>query len=207
VEQQQFVLLAKTFKRFFWYVNLGILLSFFLSTLFANPPLLLNVLGGMGAVLQLAAFGILLRTFTKNKEKSKPLFSPLQNGLLKTVVVLLTVKMLLQLLTAFPYFANLAATYLDFTIGYLHWTFLGVVTLALFLFLEYFGLLKLSKKAYYVYLIGFLITEALIFYKGIVAWQNLLLFDGYFEVLALGSVLIPISLIIIVGNNLKQEST
>jgi len=55
--------------------------------------------------------------------------------------------MLLQLLTAFPYFANLAATFLDFTVGYLHWTFLGVVTIALFFLLDYFKLMRISCKA------------------------------------------------------------
>ncbi|MEZ2416185.1 hypothetical protein ACA086_14590 [Muriicola sp. E247] len=206
LESHQLGVSNNSFKRFYWNINLGIILSFFLSTLFMNPPLLLNFLGGTGALLQLAAFSILLKAFTTDKEKSKAMFSPLQNVLLKTVAVLLGVKMLLQLITAFPSFANLATTHLDFTIGYLHWTFLGVVTLSLFLFLNYFGLLKLSKSTYYFYLIGFLITEALIFYKGIAAWKSVPLFDGYFQALAVGSIAIPIALFILLWNNLKPKA-
>jgi hypothetical protein len=101
----------------------------------------------------------------------------------------------LQLLTSIPYFAHLASTYLDLTIGYLHWTFLGVVTIGLFLFLDYFKIMEISRNAYSIYLIGFLLTEALIFYKGISAWHNFVIFKGYFEVLAIASLLIPFSLI------------
>jgi hypothetical protein len=196
----------KTSKCFFRCINPGILLSFFLSTLFANPSILFIVLGGVGAVLQLIAFAILCGAFTKEKEKLKTIYLPFQNGLLKTITVLLAVKMILQSITAIPYFANLAATYLDFTIGYLHWTFLGVVSIGLFLFIDFVKLMYISKNAYFFYLTGFVITEALIFYKGIAAWQNLVLFDGFFEVLAVGSALIPIALVVMLWNNLKPTT-
>lgn len=205
LESNQISLSPKNCRRFIWSINLGIVLSFFLSTLFANPPMLLNFFGGIGGVLQLAAFGILLNECTKKKEKMNSVFSPFQNRILMTVAVLLIVKMLLQLLTAFPYFANLAATYLDFTIGYLHWTFLGVVTLGLFLFLDYFELIKISRKTSLLYFIGFLLTEILIFYKGIAAWQGLSIFDGYSSVLAAASFLIPLALLLLVqkGNSTR----
>lgn len=204
LESLQVRLPDKSFKWFFWCINLGIVLSFSLSTLFTNPPVIFNLLGGIGGILQLAAFGILVRTFTENTNRSKAMFSPFKEVLLKTMVVLLIVKMLLQLLTAIPYFANLAATVLDFTIGYLHWTFLGVVTIGLFFFLDYFKLMVLSRKAYLLYFIGFVFTEALIFYRGIAAWQSFPAFEGYAMVLASGSLLIPLALLLIL---LKGRST
>lgn len=202
-EQNQIKISHKIFRRFFWAINLGIILSLFLSTLFANPPLILNFLGGIGGVLQLVALGILFKIHAAQKEQIVAFFSSFQNGILKIVAVLILVKMILQLLTAFPYFANLAATILDFTIGYLHLTFLGVVTLGLFLFLDYFALLKVPKKAYSFYVIGFLGTEVLIFYKGIVVWQNFKLSDGYYAALTLFSLLIVLSLVFVLKGNLK----
>ena len=205
LEQHQIGLSNKIFKRFFWSINLGVILSFLLSTLFVDPPIMFNFFGGFGALLQLFALIILVIELAGSKEKWNRILSPFQNGLLKTVLVLLGIKMLLQLLTAIPYFANLAATVLDFTIGYLHWTFLGVVTVGLFLFLDYFKLMKISKKGYLLYLIGFLVTEMLIFYKGIAIWQNLSIFGGYFDAVALGSLLIPLSLIFILVTNGKER--
>ncbi len=192
-----------TFNRFFWWINLGIVLSFFLSTLWTKPHVFLYVIGGLGAILQIMAFGILVMLGIRNKEKLFQVLTPLQKNLLFTVAALVGLKILLQLLTAFPYFADLAATITDFTIGYLHWTFLGVVTMALFLFFNYFKLLILPKPAIILYLIGFLFTEGMIFYKGIATWWSLGIFEGYFEVLALGSLVIPLSLALIWFTNNK----
>ncbi len=194
-----------TFNRFFWCINLGIVLSFSLSTLWTEPHIFLYVIGGLGAILQIMAFGILVLLGIRNKEKLFQILTPLQKNLLFTVAVLVGIKILLQLLTAFPYFSDLAASIIDFTIGYLHWTFLGVVTIGLLLFLDYFKLLQLSRRAYSLYLLGFLLTEFLIFTKGIIAWQRLSLFNVYFEALAISSFLLPLALVLLLFANLKQN--
>ena len=195
LEQRQIQLSRATFQRFFWGINLGIVLTFFLSTLFAEPPMFVFVMGGVGGVFQLFALGWLLRSLLPSLRKLRSELSKWQWNVLKTVMVLLFMKMILQLITSVPYFANLAATVLNFTVGYLHLTFLGVVTIGLFFFLDYFRQMRISKKAYIVYFMGFVVTELLIFYKGIAAWQNFPIFEGYYEVLAIGSLLIPMSLI------------
>jgi len=75
------------------------------------------------------------------------------------------------------------------------------------LFVDYFKMLKIQKKDYSIYLIGFIVTEALIFYKGLAAWQGFNLFNGYFDVLAIGSFLIPLSLIFIFLGNLSNKNS
>ena len=203
LERNEIEIPKVTFNRFFWWINLGIVLSFFLSTLWTKPHIFLYIIGGLGAIFQIMAFGILLLLGISCKEKLFQFLTPLQKSLLSMVTVLVGIKILLQLLTVFPYFADLTVSITDFTIGYLHWTFLGVVTIGLMLFLDYFKLLQLSRRAYYLYLCGFLLTETLIFTKGIIAWQGLSLFNGYFEVLAFGSFLIPLSLIFVLVANIK----
>ncbi|MFS4456020.1 hypothetical protein [Maribacter sp. 2304DJ31-5] len=206
LEQNQNELSDKMFRRFFWTVNLGILLSFFLSALFAHPPRVLNFLGGSGALLQLMAFGILLKTIKNFGKTFKTSFSLFQKELLRVIMVLLIIKLVFQLLTAFPYFAHLAATILDFTIGYLHLTFLGVVTLGIFFFLDYFKLIHISRRSYYIYLGSFLGTESLIFYKAIMAWKGALLFSGYFDLLLILSAGIPLAILLLLIGNLKLKT-
>ena len=207
IERLGIQLPQKTFKKFFISINLGILLTFFLSTLFAAPPGILYVLGGVGALFQLLALAVLFLFLIRNKGEWLSVLSKFQRDLLKTVGLLLVVKMVLQLLTAFPYFANLAVIYLDFTIGYLHGTFLGVVSISLFLFFDFFGLMRISKSGYWLYLTGFVITEALIFFRGIASWLRLSLFDGYYEALAVASILIPLSLLFIVFGKQNLSTT
>lgn len=205
LEQQRIVVPKDSFKKFFWSINLGIILTFSLSTLWTNPNIIFNVIGGLGSVLQIFAYLILVEIVLKSRLKLKKIFTRDQFLMLKTIALLLGLKMILQLITTLPYFANLAATYLDFTIGYLHWTFLGVISIGLFLLLDFYKLIYLSRISYFIYLMGFMITEALIFYKGISSWQKYSLFEGYFEILAVGSSFIPIALILILWFNKKGK--
>jgi hypothetical protein len=186
---------SKDFKRFFRFINLGVSLSFFLSTLWTDPPLLFNVLGGFGALFQILAFGMLVILVIKSNKRLEAILSKPQIVLVKIIAFLLAVKLMLQVLTAVPYFAHLAAIYIDFVIGYLHWVFLGVVSLGLFFLLDFFELIRIQKKALWLYILGFVFTEVLIFYKGIAIWQDFPIFSGYYEVLAIGSFLIPLALI------------
>lgn len=204
-EEQQITVSKKIFKRFLWTLNTGLVLSFFLSTLFTNPPVIFNFLGGLGAILQLVALVFLVQIFSEIKAKLKLQFTSFQRRILGVVVALLGIKMILQLITSTPYFANLAATILDFTVGYLHLTFLGVVTIAIFLLLDYYKLIYFSQKAFYLYLLGFIATELLIFYKGIVAWQGWQLVTNYPKILWAASLLIPLSLFFMLFSSLSNK--
>lgn len=195
----------KMFGYFFWSFNLGILLTFFLSTLWIEPHVFFNILGGVGSVFQIMAILLLGRYFSLRRSQLKEVLSNFQYNLLAAIFVLLVLKMILQLLTALPFLANLASKYIDFTVGYLHWTFLGVISTGLFLFLDFFKLIRISRTAYLFYVVGFIITEVLIFYKGMAAWLNLSVIDGYFTVLVFGSFLIPISLFIILIRSLGNK--
>ncbi|MBT8184038.1 MAG: hypothetical protein KJN76_04300, partial [Eudoraea sp.] len=194
----------RTIRLFLLTFNLGVICSFFLSTLFADPPLIFYFLGGLGAIIQLLAF-VILGIFIWNLfRKDQHLMTRSQFRMLKTISLLVFLKMALQIISAHPYFAQLAAVILDFTIGYLHLTFLGVVTIGLFLFLNYSGLLNIPKRGYYLYLIGFIISEALIFYRAIAAWIKFRLFNGHSEFLAAASFLMVIALIHILIANYKH---
>ncbi|MEX0289980.1 MAG: hypothetical protein AB3N14_12800 [Flavobacteriaceae bacterium] len=202
-EEAKLRLDTKTMKMIFWLFNSGLVLSFFLSTLFAEPPMIFNLVGGSGAVLQFVALGVLIMGILKRKSETPAVFRPFQTRILITIGVLMVIKMLLQLLSAVPYYAGLAAAILDFTIGYLHLTFLGVISLGLFLFLNYFDLLKISKNYYTLYFIGFVLSEALIFYRAITAWGKFELIDFHGILLSGASLLMLIGLSCIFLDNAK----
>lgn len=199
LEQRGHIIPKKRFSRFFKMINLGIVLTFFLSTLWTEPSPWLYVLGGIGAITQIVAF-LLYWAHTKNGI-GKLSLTNLQRQLLYTVVALTCIKIALQLITVVPYFALLAAKYLDFTIGYLHLTFLGVISFGLFFFMDYFGLVRVSKSSCALYMVGFLLTEVLIFFKGFSAWQQWGVFSGYASSLALCSLFIFLGLVLMAFHN------
>ncbi len=193
-EQGKLNIPANRFRRFFLLLNTSILLSFLLSVLWMQPGWFIYLVAGIGAGLQCLAYIMCGRLFFRQWVDFRRKFSRTNCRLIILTGLLLAVKVLLQLLSVSPVFAGLAARIPDFIIGYLHWTFLGVISLWLFVLLNHFKLLRLPIGALGLYLTGFFTTEILIFYKGIAAWTGLRIFDGYFETLALMSLLFPIAL-------------
>ncbi|MCK0162139.1 hypothetical protein [Allomuricauda sp. F6463D] len=203
MEQRGWELSQRSFAPFFWSLNTGIVLTFFLSTLWTEPTRWLYILGGFGAILQLYAF-ILLWMMVKNKDTA--LFTTkIQQFVFRLVIILGAIKIMLQLLTALPYFARMATTYLDLTIGYLHLTFLGVISLGLFLLMDYSQLFRISKTTLAWYLFGFLFTEVLIFYKGLAAFLQWDIFNHYSSILTICSLLILFGLLGMIKQNLSKS--
>ena len=195
----------KEFRTFFFLLIWAIILSFFLSVLWVNPPLIFYLLAGAGALLQIAAlikFFILIspawRSF-KNK------ISSLVKLLLKIAAGFLIIKVLMQLLTALPFFASLSFRYTDFVIGYLHLVFLGIISIALFAFLIQLGLLNFRKKVFLLYFTGFILSEILIFYKGTAMWLGWPFISEYFTILVIISSLIPLAIAILLFDNLRSR--
>jgi len=204
-EKYSIQLAKKTFKQFLWLLNTGVILTFFLSILWMKPHLVFYILGGLGGIFQLIAFGILLRIILQNKEILLSSFSKFEGLLLKTVGILFLLKLIIQILGAIPFIAAVVSTNMDFVIGYLHWVFLGLITISLFVFLNHVKLLVISKRTYTLYLTAFILTEVLIFYKGVIAWLGGSLFDDYFTYLFIASALFLIPIIDMFFNQFRKK--
>ncbi|HET8887194.1 MAG TPA: hypothetical protein VFM70_12665 [Salinimicrobium sp.] len=204
-EKFQIEIGRKQFKSFFLLLNLGLIFSLFLSALWVeNVPVFIYILAGIGGILQFAAFIQFFSILKKAWKRFAVHLSGFIQSIFKILIVFLFIKVGMQLLTAVPFFANLAALYTDFVIGYLHFTFLGLVSISLFVFLDHFKLLKLPKWVFSIYFCGFIISEILIFYKGTAYWLGWSIFDEYFKTLVVISGLMPIAIGILLFLNLKK---
>lgn len=204
LEKQSLTPEESSFKIFFYLLNGGIVLSFFLSVLWTKPSAVFYNLAGIGAVLQVLAFWKLFLILARSWKNLKT--NLLSKRLLFLVGVFMLVKIIMQLFSALPYFANLAYSNVDFVIGYLHWTFLGVVSLAIFAFLEHFRLWRINRIGFSFFLVAFFITELLIFYRGTAIWQGLTLPDDFFLYLFLGSCLFPVGIGWIFLSGIKKQT-
>ena len=204
LEKRNITFQKRDFKTFFLLLNAGVILSFFLSILWIQPHWIFYVLAGIGAVLQAVAFVLFFKILKGSWKKSILPFSPFQQVLLKIAASLLVVKVLMQLVSAIPYFADLAFNNVDFVIGYLHLTFLGVVSVSLFAFLGAAQLLRLQKWLFWIYFTGFILSELIIFYKGTAMWLRLPLFAEYFKILVIVSSLIPFSVALLLFINILK---
>lgn len=98
--------------------------AFALSLLWNKPDSLYYWIGGAAAVMQLAALYYLWRDARHFKASHKWL-----QPLLVFALVAFAGKMILQFLSAFPYFADMAYANRNFVIAYLHLVLLGVVSI------------------------------------------------------------------------------
>ena len=184
----------KSFQIFYCLFLSGIFLTFFLSVLWMNPPLFYNYLGGFGSVLQIVAFGLLLKILWKNKKNILINFSNYNFTIVKIIGVLYAAKLVLQLIGSVPYYAAKFSSNIDFIIAYLHWIFLGIVTISLFVLLKNYKLLKINKAIMLVYFLALILTESLLFYKGYVVYFSKILINDYYTYLFLASILFLVAI-------------
>lgn len=194
LEEKEIQLNPEKLKSFFLLLNFGVLFTVFLSVLWFVPPTVFYVLGLIGAIAQLLAFYEFYFLLNDCFFKIKQSFSPHAFLLLKIAGALLIVKIVMQLFSGFPYMANLAFQLKDFVIGYLHLVFLGVVITSMMAFLNYFKLLKIQKSFVFFFLLAFITTETLIFYKAFAFWLGLPFFRDYYIYLAFLSCLFPVAI-------------
>lgn len=196
----------KIISSFYKWLIISCIFTLFLSFLWIKPPTYIYVFAFIGSILQLFAVFKFHKIIKQIKTELSQKLSSFIFKLLTFVYLLFILKIVLQLISSIPYFAELISQIVDFVIGYLHLTFLGLVSLSLFVFLHYFKILKLSKIWVKVYLLGFVISEVLIIYKGFCNWQQLSIFENYYLTLVIVSGLIPISLFGIFFNNLTKTT-
>lgn len=202
-EQNGAIMPGRAFRLLFVLLNLGVVLTFFLSTLWAEPPLMLHAFGALGALLQIAALGWLVRWLAR--QPLPPGLGPFHKHLVDVAVLLLAVKLALQLLSALPGATRLAVAFPDLIIAYLHGTFLGVISLLLLVLLSCWGGLKPGRGWITLYLLGFLATEALLVYRGLCGWMESLPFEATPASIWTGSLLLFAGLLGIWLQNLKAD--
>lgn len=205
LEKQNIIISKKQFTVFYWLLISSVVLTLSISFLWTSPSITFNVLGGAGSIIQLFAASYLLKLLLPFLKQLKLRISPLTFGILKTGSVFFILKMMMQLLGSTTYFSKMIASHIDFAIGYLHWTFLGVVSTILFGFLHHFKLLFISKRIVKLYIVGFILTEVLIFYKGIISFFSQKLFKEYYISLTIVSVILFIAILTLVIAQFKNK--
>lgn len=196
----------KRLKSFFFLLNIGIILSMFLSILWIDPPIVFYILGGIGAVAQAQGFYELYLLW-------KPHFIHIKNKISKQTMLLLRIaaflmafKVYMQMMSAIPYYAKLAFLLKDFVIGYLHLVFLGIIIPLMLVLLKHFKLIKISNSFLYLFLVTVAVTEILIFYKAFALWLKIPLRADYYTYLAYISCLFPIAVGILFFDNIFQKN-
>jgi membrane protein len=145
----------KLVKRIFIAFQAGVIGTLFISWVGYFGYSIYYLISGLSAVLWLLA--LIAVAYLYSKERQKKYLTTLFIGFF-------IFKVLVMGIAAIPFLTELFFTNIDLVISYLHFNFLGVITIGLLLFLS--EAFTVKKIWIYCFLVAFFLTEALITYKG-----------------------------------------
>jgi hypothetical protein len=149
-------------QRFKFLLCLSCIPAYVLSTLWIKPPFIFNFIGFIAAILQLIAFYYFVHSIKALFTKKIKSFSWTSRTVLFSAILCFLLKLVLQLISAFPPVAMLAYEVRYFVIGYLHLVLLGMLTfLLLFWYQEEFEVKALTRTSALFLIICFVLSEVL----------------------------------------------
>lgn len=152
----------KSAQRFKFLFCLTCIPAYILSTLWIQPPFIYNSIGFIVAILQLVAFYYFICSVKVLFTKESKRFSWSSRALLFVAIACFLLKLVLQLVSAFPAVAMLAYEVRYFVIAYLHLVLLGMLTfLLLFWYQEEFKVKALTQTSALFLIICFILSEGL----------------------------------------------
>lgn len=168
-EKQQIQLSEKYKKLFFIYLNVACIPAYVLSILWSNGSPTFYAIGFAAAFLQFLSLLFLIKILQQAFSTLK--WNVISKVLLTFLVIAYSLKVISQVLSAFPYFVQKSLALKPFFIvGYLHLFTLAFMSVFIWLILSKIGKIFLenivSKIGIVTFLSGVILTELLLFGQG-----------------------------------------
>lgn len=188
-------------KRGLVLINLSVIPTYFLSLYWHTSNSVVVSVGATGAVFQILALLFVLKSLFTGKTS---IFRP---QLMYLIAAIFCIKIVLQLLSAHPALAQKAIGLKPFfVVGYLHLFTIGFMSLTIFWLMK----LKASianKLGLLLLILGFVVTEVLLFYQGSAIWFNLPPLIYFYNLILWGSFCMFIGImLILLGKCLEVRS-
>lgn len=209
-ENQQIIISEKLLKGFLLFLNIACIPAYALSVLWSNVSLVFNIIGFVASVLQLISLVFLIQIMQQAFLQINWNFT--SKLLLKFALVSYSLKIISQILSAFPYIVEKSLALKPFfIIGYLHLFTLGFLSVLLFLILDQMSQINLhkptSKVGIIIFLLGVFITESLLFLQGILFLFQFDAIINYNLILLSFSFLMVIGLLVVYGNQFSRKDS
>jgi len=186
------------FYRFFYIYLISLVLTFFQVLHWAYLQPYMYVINAVGVVLQVLAFGFLLYPVRHTLMARLAEQSGTVRWLVGFGMVSLLIKIAIQTALVVPEVMEISTTIRQFMVGYIHLTMLGFITGLILLLLHVKGALVINTSGIYIFSIGYIMTEAMLFLQGLFYWGRWGALPYYHEMLLGFSILLPLGLLVMV---------
>lgn len=165
--------------------------AYILSMLWTNPGIPLNIAGFIAALLQIVAAPFLFSAILPLRHQIIGSLSRSSRVLLMVASFSFVLKLVLQVLSAFPYFARLAYEVRYYVIAYLHLVLVGMISFFLLMWYEANRYILIKRQNLGLLLLGFAGSEFAMISVGLFrqeAIQLITIVSSFFMVAGIGGI-------------------
>jgi hypothetical protein len=189
---------SRTFRFFFWSLNLATVLTYALAVAWLSSHPLSYLVNGIGVLIQLAALIAFLSMLREMKEDLKEF--PFSVRLLYVAALsAFILKVLFQSGLVVPHVAKMAHTIQHLVIGFIHLNVLGIISSFLLGSALSSGHLRITRTSMvtaYVFLLGVFLSELILFLQGLFFWMEIGFLPFYYRAIFYGSVFLPLGILL-----------
>ena len=168
--EKKFFYSVGTNKALFLIMAITVAPTFLLSVLWLKLPRSLHLLANISAILQLLVLFYFIKIIPVVKKNIPPKITKTTRYLWTMAAIAFILKIILQTLSIIPFFSNYAFGFRPIVIGYLHLSFLGIIS---FFIIGYMNELlheekrSISKAGVLIFVIGVLVQEITLMFQGL----------------------------------------
>ncbi len=199
IDREKIALPPRLVKAAFWIYFLSLFPGYFLSVLWVDLGVLVQILAVVGSIGQW--IGIMLLLFACRRVWNSLLqqYSKSIVLLLGLTLLLLFAKSTMELGLISPGLAELVYDTRSIVIGYLHLTLLGFVSIFIITQYRMVGIIRSSKifhVGFILFFVGLLLNEIILFIQGLLQWLQLPSLSFLTEGLLIASVFLLVGIVI-----------
>lgn len=200
------------FKKFYFLMVVSTLLTVCFPVRWFIENDILSYINGLGVLMQLGAIIYFYKMLKPQIIDFKKTLNETTKMVYRLALCSLFLKVGIQLLTIFPNLAEVSHQIRNFVIGFIHLTTLGIITGFLFGILLQNKMLSANSKTLKIgvkcFILGYILTEVLLFLQGWFFFFGEGSIPGYFQCILIFSIFLVFGLILMMTSiiNKKQES-
>ncbi len=190
------------------FLLIGVFPSYFLSVQWVGLPIWIRWIAGLAGTVQFIGAFIFGWRLLGSLSQWRNFFTPVLDNVLLFGVMVFVIKYLLLMLSIFPEMYEMVFQSRNIMIAYLHWHFLGFVTLTLLTLFGSKGYLPLNTSLFRtgmaIFIAGFLLQETYLFTYQKLVWLGVSLPEVHFETLLLASILLLAGTAVILSEGIRS---
>ncbi len=196
---------VKTGRIFYKLLTISTILTYALAISWSTPYFGIFLINSLGVLLQIIALYYIIVLLKPHINTIKRTFNSYVFWTFSIAFIAFTLKMLIQFAVVFPFIAEVSYTIRNFVIGFIHLLMLGCFSLFGFGLVAYIRGIKLSNIGTWLFIIGIILTEILLFVQGLMFWVELGFLPYYYHLMLFGSAIMWLGVLATTINYYKKR--